>query len=546
MRERIAVMTRLQHRQRCLKQSMFWPTLLLLLLSLLSAGCGPDPDEVIPLAGDWPCELTYSDGTVEHQDRYPWPSNHLRAPNLSKGLTATDCRISIPKTSFERIQTNGRPHILLGSVRAGQTVHAWLNDRAILIVALPLNALRIYELPAPSESPVNYAPHDDGPPSTGACAERSSPYDGSRDSVDIRICIEHRDFLFANPALWTVGDYDSLQRHVLSTYMLDLCLVGILALEFAIALVAAAFFWRNRRMIHASAITVAAFCGSEVLAQATDNPILAMATKSDGIVNWLRLPIGVLLTVFMVEVARQNAGYRLGVLFRVYYCLLIPAFAIRIVNKWGLLSSWAGWTNYAAYIFVGMMLIITASSVTRVRGLRRLAAASFLLGTLSIVARLAWLAGLYRVPDLSTAAIAFFCVGVVFVMACWLMQSVPHPNAGPVSTADATRSDPSLTWANPVMRELRDALMSAYSSNQGAEHIARVAGIRLGRVYLGSAIEPLWNSLLEEAARQGKIPTLLGSVLRDQHVAAYHQRVSVLIMELDGIDGLQLVDDGSA
>ncbi|MEZ4301241.1 MAG: hypothetical protein R3B70_40275 [Polyangiaceae bacterium] len=80
-------------------------------------------------------------------------------------------------------------------------------------------------------------------------------------------------------------------------------------------------------------------------------------------------------------------------------------------------------------------------------------------------------------------------------------------------------------WQHPKTNTLRNLLLGAYDSERIALHVTREAGMRRDRIVTGSGIEPLWNSILEEAARQKKLGALLLRALSDPNIEAYHDGI---------------------
>jgi len=84
-------------------------------------------------------------------------------------------------------------------------------------------------------------------------------------------------------------------------------------------------------------------------------------------------------------------------------------------------------------------------------------------------------------------------------------------------------------WADPNAQRLHDVLVNAYDDTGQIRHLAQTAGIRLSRWRAGGSASSAWQSLLDIAAAQAKLRTLVERVLRDKHVAAYHDAVRACI-----------------
>jgi hypothetical protein len=81
---------------------------------------------------------------------------------------------------------------------------------------------------------------------------------------------------------------------------------------------------------------------------------------------------------------------------------------------------------------------------------------------------------------------------------------------------------PNKLWEHPRAAVLHNLMMAAYDSENAALHLTKEAGMLRGALVAGSGAGLLWNTILEEAAKQLKLGPLVLRALSDPGIAAYH------------------------
>lgn len=121
-----------------------------------------------------------------------------------------------------------------------------------------------------------------------------------------------------------------------------------------------------------------------------------------------------------------------------------------------------------------------------------------------------------------------------------LAESMAGVSRAPVMQASKASSSPlgpplgsllqsvPFQWTHPNAIKLRSLLVNAYANIESTRHLALSAGVDLGQWVHTHGIEPAWNSLLEVAAKQGKLVALIERVLNDPQTSAYHTAIRAL------------------
>ena len=86
-------------------------------------------------------------------------------------------------------------------------------------------------------------------------------------------------------------------------------------------------------------------------------------------------------------------------------------------------------------------------------------------------------------------------------------------------------ANPPFPWVRAEAQELKRILKQAYPSLDRIRVIGAVGGVDLSEVNMHGAVDGIWHSLLESAARQGKMVSLLEAILRDGSVAGHHNSI---------------------
>lgn len=110
-----------------------------------------------------------------------------------------------------------------------------------------------------------------------------------------------------------------------------------------------------------------------------------------------------------------------------------------------------------------------------------------------------------------------------------LAPTSPSPAAPrPVMAKEPLLAQKTLPWEHAATQQLHKLLSDAYSSVDGAGHLARTAGVRLETWDHSGGYGDAWRRLLDVAAAQGRLRRLLEMALADAGIGAYHAELRVL------------------
>ncbi len=128
--------------------------------------------------------------------------------------------------------------------------------------------------------------------------------------------------------------------------------------------------------------------------------------------------------------------------------------------------------------------------------------------------------------DLDTACVAVVSGvrAIVEAQRATTSRRAPRP---PVfrPTSPCLLDEAPFPWSHARALELRNLLMDAYPDIRDIEFLAKCASISVTAWQRGSP-EQAWNHLLELAAGQGKLRSLVERVLADAATTAYHIRIA--------------------
>ncbi|MFJ9900492.1 effector-associated domain EAD1-containing protein [Streptomyces sp. NPDC091280] len=100
----------------------------------------------------------------------------------------------------------------------------------------------------------------------------------------------------------------------------------------------------------------------------------------------------------------------------------------------------------------------------------------------------------------------------------------------------APLDQPTPSWSDTRMQELREVLTDAYPTVAGARLLLQsVIGLPVKEIGWDNAgsIKELWSDVMDRAARAKVLRLTLMTVLQDRTVAAFHPQLKSLIRELD-------------
>jgi hypothetical protein len=100
------------------------------------------------------------------------------------------------------------------------------------------------------------------------------------------------------------------------------------------------------------------------------------------------------------------------------------------------------------------------------------------------------------------------------------------PDAASIARGSLVDAPPPFPWWHPSALTLLRSLASAYTRTAEVRFVAaQVQGFEIGQVDMEQSLESVWRAVLEAAASQRKLRELLGKVLEDNRVVAYHPSI---------------------